>query len=126
MVVERKLHAMIKKNSVLHLLPCSEMCIMLCQHMTFLHAGFFNVKNPRCTSSCKIFSNPGCSHSCCFCFLLMFVPERLSHWPNLSRFEGQLLVHRASWFSLVSSPGLCSKRLLGSCSVVSVFLYICL
>lgn len=126
MLVKRKLHTMTNKNIVLHLLLCSEMCLMLRQHMAFLHAGFFNIKNPCCASSCKISSDPGCSHSCCFCFLLMFVPERLRYWPNLSRFEGQSLVSWASRFSLVSSPGPCSKHLLGSCSIASVFLYICL
>jgi len=30
------------------------MCIMLCQHMAFSHAGFFDVKNLCCTSSVKL------------------------------------------------------------------------
>lgn len=44
MVVERKLHTMINKNTVLRLLLCSEMCIMLRQHMAFLRAGFFLIE----------------------------------------------------------------------------------
>lgn len=103
MAGERKLHTVINKTILLHLQPCSGMCIILCQHMAFfLHVGFSNIKNPCHTLPVKFLQFlaaliPVVSHFCWWLCLRDFFSL-----PNLSRFEGQSLANWASWFSQVS------------------------